>query len=152
MFGNSKNQKQDKNVAKPVSNPTAINSLVEGTRMEGHLNSKGDIRIDGSLNGTLECKGKVIIGPSGHIEGDVVCKTAVVEGKFEGKLEVEDTLQVRENANINGDIVTGKLVVQSGAIFNVTCRMGGQVLGDFQNGKPKDQQSKNRPKAEAHSS
>jgi cytoskeletal protein CcmA (bactofilin family) len=147
MFGNSKNQKQEKSVAKPVSNPMAINSLVEGTSMEGHLSSKGDIRIDGKLSGTLECQGKVIIGPSGLIEGDVICKTAVIEGKFEGKLEVEDTLQVREDAMINGDVTTGKLIVQSGAVFNVTCKMGGQTLGDFQNGRQK-QTSKQKQKAE----
>ena len=133
MFGNSKNQKQNKTVSKVQPNPMSINSLVEGTSIEGHLSSKSDIRIDGKLNGTLECAGKVIIGPTGFIQGEINCKFAVIEGRFEGTVIVEDTLQVREKAMINGDVTTGKLIVQTGAIFNVTCKMGGQVLGDYKN-------------------
>ena len=70
------------------------------------------------------CKAKVIIGPSGVIEGDVKCENAVIEGKFEGNLRVNQLLTVKETAEVHGDVNTNKLLVQSGATFNVTCAMG----------------------------
>ena len=136
MLGsNKKSQSQSNQSAKGAPKSSGINSIVHGTQVEGNLISKSDIRIDGSLKGSLNCEGKVIIGPSGYIEGEIQCNNAVVEGKFEGILTVSDTLQVREKATITGDITTDKLIVQAGAVFNVTCRMGGQVLGDYKKRK-----------------
>lgn len=106
----------------------ATNSLTAGTTLEGKITTDNDIRIDGKLQGTLVCRGKVIIGPNGHIEGDVDCVQAVIEGSFAGNLTVKELLNVRESAKLIGDIKTEKLLVQSGAIFNVTCSMGGQKL------------------------
>jgi cytoskeletal protein CcmA (bactofilin family) len=138
MLGSSKkNQKQSIQNSRSAPKASGINSIVHGTTVEGSLTSKSDIRIDGVLKGALKCDGKVIIGPDGHIEGDITCNNAVVEGKFEGTIQVSDTLQVREKAVINGDISTDKLVVQAGAIFNVNCRMGGQMIGDYKKKKQK---------------
>lgn len=105
-----------------------INMLVHGTFIEGTIKADNDIRIDGQLNGTLLCKGKLIIGPTGKIEGEVTCTNAVIEGGFSGTLKVEELLSVRETAKITGDISTDKLTVQSGASFNVNCTMGGQKI------------------------
>ena len=102
----------------------SLNSLVAGTTVEGTVHSESDIRIDGMIKGTLLCKAKVIIGPSGFVQGEIRCENAVVEGKFEGEIYVNQLLNIRENANIKGKVQTNKLIVQSGAIFNVNCQMG----------------------------
>lgn len=105
----------------PDSN--ALNSLVKGTIVEGTVKAESDIRVDGIIKGTLTCTAKVIIGPSGVIEGDIICQNAVIEGIFKGKIIVSDLLSVKETAEVVGDITTDKLLVQPGAIFNVTCNM-----------------------------
>ena len=92
--------------------------------MKEILNRDSDIRIDGKLIGSLTCGGKVIIGPNGAIDGDIKCKNALIEGSFNGLLSVVDTLTVNQGAKIKGDVTTEKLVVHSGAEFNVTCSMG----------------------------
>lgn len=102
--------------------------LVHGTSVEGTIKADNDIRVDGQLNGKLQCKGKLIIGPTGKIDGEVFCTNAVVEGTFTGTMVVEEILSVRETAKIEGDISTDKLTVQSGATFNVSCTMGGQKM------------------------
>ena len=109
-----------------------FNSLVQGAIVEGTVRSESDIRIDGAIKGKLFCDAKVVIGPSGRVEGEVRCANAVIEGAFEGTIVVADLLHIRENANISGDVTTNKLIVQSGATFNVTCNMGGQVKGNSQ--------------------
>lgn len=109
----------------------STNSLVAGTKVEGAIHASSDIRIDGTLKGTLDCKGRVIIGPEGKVEGEINCQNAVIEGNFQGKINVKELLNVRENANIQGDVMTAKLLVQPGAIYNVNCSMGGQTIKAF---------------------
>ena len=127
MFGSKKNEVAPASYNKssaPSSTSNALNSLVKGTKVEGTVSSESDIRIDGIIVGTLICKAKVIIGPTGAVEGDVQCENAVIEGRFEGSLKVNQLLTVKDSAEVHGDINTNKLLVQSGATFNVTCRMG----------------------------
>ena len=122
MFGSSKESEDaKKSTALPVSG--ALNALVKGTVVEGTLRCDSDLRVDGTIKGNLSCQSKVIIGPTGVIEGEVRCQNAVVEGKFKGKLYVTELLNVRETAEVEGEISTHKLIVQSGASFNVACKM-----------------------------
>ena len=126
MFGAKKNDESNtnrKNNIMPTST-SSINSLVDGTSVEGTIRAENDIRVDGKIKGILHCTSKVIIGPSGSIDGEVHCRNAVVEGTFDGILKVKELLNVRESARVTGDIQTDKLIVQSGAVFNVSCIMG----------------------------
>ncbi len=110
------------------STPSGINSLGHNTSIKGDLSTESDIRLDGTLIGNLNCKGKLILGPKGNIQGDVVCDNAVIEGRIDGTIRVKDLLHVKETAKITGEISTNKLTVQSGAVFNVKCDMGGQTI------------------------
>lgn len=123
MFGNNSTKKE---AAKTNGTPSmnSLNTLVQGTLVEGTVKSESDIRIDGTIKGKLICDAKIIIGPGGSIEGEIKCKNAVIEGKFQGNLEVAELLNIRESASVSGDVVTNKLIVQSGAAFNVNCTMG----------------------------
>ncbi len=127
MFGG--NNKKETSKGKPsgavATSSHSLNSLVQGTMVEGTVKSESDIRIDGAIKGKLFCDAKVIIGPTGVVEGQIRCQNAVIEGKFEGTLEVTELLNIRETAKISGEVTTDKLIVQSGAVFNVTCSMGG---------------------------
>jgi len=119
MFNNSKSIKSNS----VVNDNFSANTIQTGTSIEGHIISDGSIRIDGILHGSLTTKGKLVIGKTGVITGDVVCQNASIEGKVEGKVEVEEMLDLKGTAFINGDIFTSKLVVEPGAVFNGNCKM-----------------------------
>lgn len=102
----------------------AINILSEGTVIKGDIIADGDIRIDGNLNGNIEAKGRLVIGPKGKVEGEINCNNVEVSGYMKGKINVSDLLTMKTSAEINGDIVAGKLSVEPGAIFSGTCAMG----------------------------
>lgn len=123
MFGNKKNTKAESTNFSAAGTST-INTLVEGTSIEGTITTQNDLRVDGHVNGTINCGGRLIIGASGHIEGEVISNTAVVEGKFDGNMHIHELLDVRETGNLNGEIKTGKLVVQDGGILTGSCDMG----------------------------
>lgn len=132
MFGNSNNNngsKKEANKSSATASPSghSLNSLVKGTVVEGSVRSESDFRVDGTIKGKLFCDAKVIIGPTGLVDGEIRCKNAVIEGKFQGVLDVSELLNVRESANISGDVNTNKLIIQSGAVFNVSCTMGDGV-------------------------
>ena len=103
------------------------NVVAKNTSITGDINSEGDFRIDGTLEGTLKTNGRVIIGADGLIKGKVESNNADIEGKFSGELLVHETLTIKATAHISGDVVIGKLSVEPGATFNATCAMKGAV-------------------------
>ena len=101
----------------------AINLISNGTDITGDIKSNGDIRIDGSLTGILNTKGKVVIGKTGKVNGEVICKNSEVSGIVEGKITVAQLLNLKASSKILGDIATSKLSIEPGAIFTGNCKM-----------------------------
>src|SRR4030042_1758310 len=79
-----------------------INIIGVGTDISGDIVSNGDIRVDGGLNGKLSTKGKVVVGVTGKVKGEINCKNSDVEGYIEGKITVVQLLSLKATAQING--------------------------------------------------
>jgi len=126
MFGNNKKSTSESQSISS-SGSSAINTIVNGTHIEGVINAKSDLRIDGHVEGTINTSGRLIIGTTGKVQGDALCQNAVIEGTFRGNLTVSEILDVREAANVVGEIKTGKLLVQNGAVFSGNCDMGQKI-------------------------
>lgn len=103
------------------------NVIAKKTFIKGEINSDGDFRIDGVVEGVVKAKGRVIIGKEGKVEGAVECSNADVEGEVSGNLLVANMLTLKSTAIVSGDVVIGKLTVEPGASFNATCNMKGVV-------------------------
>lgn len=114
-----------KNKENAPSESTGFNVLNEGTTVKGDIESKGDIRIDGVVIGSVTTSSKLVLGKSGRIDGNIFASSCDINGKVEGNLKVSDILFIKTTGLINGDIQTGKLVVESGGKFNGQCSMGG---------------------------
>lgn len=97
--------------------------IENSTLIKGDIVSEGDLRIDGTLEGSIKTKGKIVVGKEGIIKGDVSCTNADVEGKIDGNLFVSENLNLRATSTIEGDISIGKLIVEYGATFNASCSM-----------------------------
>jgi len=111
------------------------NRIVEGTTIQGDINSPADFRLDGHLVGNFQSKGKIVIGPAGSVKGDIICKNADIEGKFNGKIQVLEILNVKSKAIIHGEVVCGKLSVEPGAEFSASCVMKPHVKNMVSDGK-----------------
>jgi len=110
-----------------VETTAAINLISNGTDITGNVNSGGDIRIDGSLNGNLTTKGKVVVGPSGKVKGEIICKNLEVSGSIEGKVSVDNLLNLKASSKIYGEITTSRLSIEPGAVFTGNCKMSEDV-------------------------
>jgi len=122
MFTNNNND-----TVKKTASTAAVNIIGNGTTITGDIKSKGDIRVDGSLNGSIETEGKVVVGKGGVVEGDVICKDADVAGAIKAKITVSQLLSLKSSAKLNGDIVTNKLSIEPGATFTGSCSMGAVI-------------------------
>lgn len=106
---------------------SSINLIGNGTSITGDINSNGDVRIDGTLKGNISITGKLVVGPSGNIEGNVICQNADVSGEIHGKVTVSELLSLKASAKLLGDIITGKISIEPNATFTGTCNMGAVV-------------------------
>jgi len=101
-----------------------INRIVEGTEIHGEIKCSNNVRIDGVLNGNLTTAGKLVLGPTGRIVGDVVCENAEVEGNVAGRISIKQLLALKASAKVEGDIFTDKISIEPGAVFTGSCNMG----------------------------
>jgi cytoskeletal protein CcmA (bactofilin family) len=113
------------------SHPGQTTIIASGTEIKGNINAKGDIRIDGTLNGNLVASSKVLIGSSGVIVGDVSAEKVEVLGKVTGNIRVSEMLALKGNSVIKGNVYTRQLQVAPTASFNGECHMGSQETANI---------------------
>lgn len=103
------------------------NQIAKGTLIKGDIKTEGVLRVDGTLIGSVDSTGKLVVGPSGKIEGSIKCDSANISGEVKAKLIVKELLTLQASAKLHGEITTGKFAIEPGAIFSGTCTMGGTV-------------------------
>ncbi|WP_430614585.1 bactofilin family protein [Flavobacterium sp. JP2137] len=101
------------------------NRIVEGTTINGSIETVADFRLDGILLGNFTSQGRLVLGPSAVIKGDVICENADVEGRIEGVMTVSKALILKSSAMVSGEVKVGQLSVEPGAVFKVSCEMTG---------------------------
>ena len=104
-------------------NVNSISRISAGTVIKGEIVSPYDIRIDGTFEGKVQTKGRVVIGETANIKGDVICENIDLWGKMEGNLYVKDTLSLMEGCSMDGNLHVRRLSVELGSTFNGNCRM-----------------------------
>ena len=106
----------------PTVNVNSISRISAGTVIKGEVISPTDIRIDGTFEGRVQSKGRVVIGESAIIKGDIVCENVDLWGKVEGNLFVKDTLSLKDGCVVSGNLHIRRLSVELGATFNGNCK------------------------------
>ncbi|HWJ93068.1 MAG TPA: polymer-forming cytoskeletal protein [Flavisolibacter sp.] len=101
--------------------------ISEGTVLKGNVNSNHDLRIDGTIHGNVTSSSKIVIGPSGFVNGNIEGANADITGRVAGNIQVKELLQLREEGTIEGNIFAAKLQIDPTASFNGKCQMGAQA-------------------------
>lgn len=123
------NQKSKSDTLNEVSAPGtgAATIIAAGTVLKGDISSNGDIRIDGTLQGNIQCHAKVVIGSNGSVEGDITGQQADIMGKVSGTIKVKELLQLKGGSHVTGNLYAGKLQIEPSANFNGQCHMTAAV-------------------------
>jgi len=117
----------NKMVKNNTTDSPSVNLIGAGTIIEGDITTNGDIRIDGSLTGSINVKGKLVVGISGSIEGEIICQNADISGTIKGKIGVSELLSLKASSKLSGEIITNKIAIEPGAAFSGSCSMGGVI-------------------------
>jgi cytoskeletal protein CcmA (bactofilin family) len=94
------------------------NTIGAGTVINGEINIEGNVRIDGTINGNVISTGKIVLGPSGTIIGEIECKQVTISGNVKGRIIAHELISVKATANLDGDVFYNKIEVDNGAIIN----------------------------------
>ena len=114
----------------PTVNVNEVSRISTGTVVKGEISSSNDIRIDGTFEGKIQSKGRVVVGEKALIKGDFY---------------VKDTLSLKGGCVVDGDLHIKRLQVELDAKFNGNCKMIGEA--DFEkiaaqlSGHPQPQQA-----------
>jgi cytoskeletal protein CcmA (bactofilin family) len=117
MFKNKEKSKSSSFAAESISIISA------GMKVNGDIESEHDMRIDGNIKGHVYCKAKVVLGPSGEIEGDLHAVNADIFGTVNGNVATKELLCLKSKCFINGNISVGRLDIEPEAEFNGQCTM-----------------------------
>ena len=121
----------------------SINLLSTGTVVKGEIKVNGDFRIDGIFIGSINCKGKIVVGATGVIEGEINCQNADFSGEVKAIVKVAELITLKESAKFTGDISTNKLAIEPGAKFSGNCVMDNSgIKTQLPNEKPDEQRAK----------
>lgn len=99
------------------------NTLAARTVVVGNITTETDFRIDGTVEGDITCKGKVVIGELGVVKGHVVAENAEILGSLDGSIRVNQHIAFRSKAKMLGGITAQTFEVEPGANFEGKCSM-----------------------------
>ena len=116
------NNKEDKKVEAEIT--SSSNTIAKGTILYGDIETHGNLRVEGKVEGNIKTKSKIVLGKSSEVIGNIKAQNAEVEGIVSGRLDVSDMLVLKTSSTIEGDITANKLIVEAGAKFNGGCKMG----------------------------
>ena len=109
--------------------PTSMTFIGEGTRITGDMAVEHDLRVEGSIQGSVSVGGTLVLSVTGSIFGDVVSRSASLAGRLTGNIHVQEKLMLEDKSVLLGDLRARELVVQEGAMFQGNCSMDAGLEG-----------------------
>jgi len=88
------------------------------------LSFQGPARIDGAVDGEIQCQGTLTIGEGAEVRAKVSGQVVVIRGKVEGNVIAKERVELAAPARLIGNVDSPRLVVTEGVVFDGDCSMG----------------------------
>lgn len=124
MFGN-----KDKSFENIKDAETVIGPAI---KVKGNFHGKGNIIIEGSLEGSIKTDSSLSIGEKAKVKANIKAKEAVISGSVDGNINIDNTLSLGKTASVKGDVVCAEISISQGAKIN-----GNFAMHDVEDKKPK---------------
>lgn len=101
-------------------------NIAQGTTITATVKVESNMRLEGTIIGDVTCHGRLVLAPSGLIEGNVISKNILCEGKIKGDIVAQQNIHLFSTAIIEGNIKYPAMQMDTGAVFNgqATCTKG----------------------------
>lgn len=113
----------------PAASKMVPSIIGEDLAINGNVTSKGEIQVDGDIQGDINC-GSLLLGDKSHVNGNVVAEDVVVRGRVVGSIRgLRVTLQAQ--SHVEGDIFHQSLAIEQGAYFEGKSRRSDDPLAEL---------------------
>jgi cytoskeletal protein CcmA (bactofilin family) len=110
----------------PADAPESMSVIDQYSNFDGTYNSTRDLRIEGQVKGTIECRGTLHIAQGANVSAQVEAENISVAGELDGEITCRGKLQLLPSGRVTGKINTVTLVIHEGAFYEGELEMGGQ--------------------------
>lgn len=86
-------------------------------QIKAEISSDEELYLDGEIEGALEVRHRLTIGPNGKVKANVKADELVVWGSILGSVEAKGRIAIMTGASIVGDVKTAGIVIEDGAYF-----------------------------------
>jgi cytoskeletal protein CcmA (bactofilin family) len=107
-----------------TTEPGLVASLHKGSRVTGQLSFQGPARVDGHVEGEIQCHGKLTIGEEAEVRAKIAGRIVVIKGRVEGNVTAKEKVELIAPARLYGNIDTPRLIITEGVVFDGDCSMG----------------------------
>ncbi len=137
---------ESETLAREIKEGTLSGFVGNGTVLTGEANFKGMLRVDGHLSGRVSSQdGTLIVSTGGQVDADIDVSIATINGTVNGDITASKRIELGRVAKVTGNIHTPALVIESGAIFEGSCRM--TQVKEAQDKPRAEQQTSSAPQA-----
>lgn len=116
-----------KNEKESLAHSEVETVIAPSVRVEGDFVSAGNIRIEGSVSGSVDTKSDLLVGTAAEITADVKANNATISGTLHGNLRVAERLELTSTAHVYGDVEAQILTVEAGATIDGKLVIGGNA-------------------------
>lgn len=108
----------------PKINMDKVETIVgSGTKINGDIKAEGILRVEGNIEGNIECIKDLILAESGEIKAELKAENAIIAGKYNGNMDISGNLEIKETGKVIGDVNINGLIVEDGGILDGNCNM-----------------------------
>ncbi len=102
-------------MTRPVGGKAGMSQIGSDLTVVGNLLSKGEVQIDGEIQGDVHA-GNIVIGESARITGGLVADEIIVRGTVMGSIRGKRVV-LQSSSKVEGDIFHSQLAIEQGAFF-----------------------------------
>ena len=102
-------------MSRPVSGKGGESRIGSDLVILGNLVSKGEIQIDGEVQGDLHAA-NIVVGETARITGGIVADEVIVRGMVMGSIRGKRVV-LQSSSKVEGDIFHSQLAIEQGAFF-----------------------------------
>lgn len=107
------------------SSPSALTYIGAGSEVRGDLRTAGNLRVDGTVFGTVQVDGDLEVSSTGSVEGESVsARNVLVHGRIKAKVHAAEQLRIHGQGRVEGDVTAQSLDIEAGAHFIGYSRTG----------------------------
>ncbi len=115
---------ESESLARDIKEGTLTGFVGNGTSLTGEASFKGMLRVDGHLSGRVSSQdGTLIVSTNGKVDANLEVAVAQIYGTVTGDIIATKRIEMGRVSRVTGNIQTPALVIESGAIFEGSCRM-----------------------------